>query len=84
LGKDPEEQVIKVGLDTFETAIISGVPAEQYWDWNAVKIVFDTLLKNMIVGKGKVDMKMLNAAKKELMNLNKEKSEVYKGYKQAK
>ena len=84
LGKDPEEQVIKVGLSTFETAIISGVPAEQYWDWNAVKIVFDTLLKNMIVGKGKVDMNMLNAAQKELNNLNKEKSEVYKGYKQAK
>jgi len=84
LGKNPEEQVIKEGLVTFETARISGVPAEKYWDWNAVKLVFDTLLKNMIVGEGKVDMKMLNAAKDQLRDLNKADSRVYKGYKQAK
>ncbi|HJO94688.1 MAG TPA: extracellular solute-binding protein [Victivallales bacterium] len=81
LGNNPSEKVIKIGLETFNTAIISGVPSDKYWDWNAVKIIFDNLFKNMVIGKGKVDIKMLEAAKVELMNLNKAKSKIYKDIK---
>ena len=66
LGDSPKDEIIKVGLEVFRNAIISGVPSADYYDWNAVKMIFDRLFKDMVIGKGEVDMKMLQDAKKEL------------------
>ena len=69
LGASPKDKIIKVGLEVFKKAILSGVPSDQYYDWNGVKVIFDTLFKNMIIEKGEIDQDMLNHAKKELQQV---------------
>ena len=69
LGSSPKDKIIKVGLEVFKKAILSGVPSNEYYDWNAVKFIFDTLFKNMIIEKGEIDMQMLQEAKKQLQEV---------------
>lgn len=73
LGASPKDKIIKVGLEVFKKAILSGVPSNQYYDWNGVKIIFETLFKDMIIQKGEIDKEMLDYAKKQLKQVKRKK-----------
>jgi multiple sugar transport system substrate-binding protein len=66
LGSSPKDEITKVGLEVFENATLSGVPSKDYYDWNAAKMIFDRLFKEMIIEKGTIDINMLRTARKEL------------------
>jgi len=69
LGNSPADEVIKKGITVLKTGVVSGVPAGEYRSWKAVKQVYDDIFKTMILGKGKVDIRYLNAAQERIDRL---------------
>lgn len=71
LGKEPKDVIMKMGLNTLNNGIVSGVPASDYTDWGAVKSVFDTVAKKIWDDNGEFTNEYLDQQQVELENLEK-------------
>ncbi len=72
LGDDPEDEVIAKAIEVLKNGKVSGVPGQRFQDWGAVKKVYDDVFVKMVLkGNGKVNMDILNEAKKKLDALRK-------------
>ena len=72
LGDDPEDEVIAKAVAVLNNGKVSGVPGQKFQDWGAVKKVYDDVFVKMVLkGNGKVNMDILNEAKKKLDALRK-------------
>ena len=72
LGDDPEDEVIAKAVEVLKNGKVSGVPGQKFQDWGAVKKVYDDVFVKMVLkGNGKVNMDILNEAKKKLDALRK-------------
>ncbi len=43
-----DDVVMKAGIEILDTAIVSGVPATQYTDWNAVKLLYGDIFNEVL------------------------------------
>lgn len=67
MGDEPVDEIITKALLVLENAQVSGVPASLYQDWGAVKLVFDNVFKDMVLGGGGVvDQTLLDAGAAEI------------------
>lgn len=67
LGDEPVDEIITKALMVFENAKVSGIPASKYQDWGSVKLIFDNIFNDMVLGGGGVvDQALLDAGAAEL------------------
>lgn len=61
--------VMRAGIEMLETTKITGVPATEYTDWNAVKLLYGDVLKEILTKKTVPSDKFLQDAQKQLEEL---------------
>ncbi len=54
LGKSPEDEIIEKSIQVLKEGVLAYI--EPIWkDWGQVKLVYDEIFKNMVLGKGQLD-----------------------------
>lgn len=71
LGNSIQDEIIKKSLYVLQNGVLSFVPAADFKDWGAVKLVFDKVFEKMVLQNGQYDEAMLDEAAKELDALRK-------------
>ena len=55
LGAEPGDEIMKAGAGILDTAIVTGVPASEYTDWNSVKLVYGDVFNKILNDKAMPD-----------------------------
>ena len=68
-GDSAVDIVIKNAILTLAQGVISGVPAPDYIDWDAVKQIYDDVFSAMVLSGGGLDKAMLDQGQEILLSL---------------
>ena len=71
-ARTTSEKIMLMGIDVFESGVISGVPSADYTDWRAVKGVYEMIFDKIMLKSQTVYLKQLPIAKSQILGLMKE------------
>ena len=51
LGAEPGDEIMRAGAGMLDSAIVTGVPASEYTDWNSVKLIYGDVFNKILSDK---------------------------------
>lgn len=71
LGDGVKDEIIAKSIGVLQDGVVYFVPAADYTDWGAVKLVFDNAFYNLVLDKGEIDKAYIAGAAREIESLKK-------------